>query len=92
MVGGRCPECGEGVERPRHLEVWRDPEAVEELVPVQDVESGPAGLAIRSGEGVLKVPRPLIHEVVASMVKRGDALYAKLLKVSPRQAPGPVGR
>jgi len=47
VVGGRCPECGEGVERPRHLEVWRDPEAVEELVPVQDVESG-QGASFRS--------------------------------------------
>ena len=87
VVDGRCPECGEGVERPRHLEVWRDPEAVEELVPVQDVESGPAGLAVRSGEGVLRIPRPLIHEALVSMVRRGDALYARLLRLPRGRAP-----
>ena len=40
VVEGVCLECGERVEKPRHLEVWRDREAVEELIPVTGIRRG----------------------------------------------------
>ena len=83
IVGGVCLECGEKVEKPRHIEVWRDREAVKELIPIQDIVESSSGLTILSGEVELKVPRQIIHEKIVSIVRRGGEVYAKLLGFHP---------
>ena len=75
-------ECGEKVEKPRHLEVWRDPEAVEELIPVISIKRGRESLIIESKTSQLEVPREIIHEKILSMVRKGGSIYIKLLKNS----------
>ncbi|MCL7386985.1 MAG: hypothetical protein LZ166_05620 [Thaumarchaeota archaeon] len=81
VVEGVCLECGERVEKPRHLEVWRDREAVEELIPVTGIRRGVESLVIESETGQLEIPKGLIHERMLSIVRRGGLIYIKLLKL-----------
>jgi len=59
LVDGYCLECGEGVERPKHVEVWRDPEAREELMPLLAASRDQAGLTIRSRNLKKRIERKL---------------------------------
>jgi len=80
VVEGVCLECGEEIEKPRYLEVWRDPEAFEKLIPLQNVMKNSLGLKMMSGGMELKIPKQILHERIVSIVKSGNALYVKLLK------------
>jgi len=81
IVEGVCLECGGRVEKPRHLEVWRDPEAIEELIPVLGVKKGRGNLTIESKTNLLKIPREIIHEKIVSIVRRNGSIHLKLLKI-----------
>jgi len=83
IVEGVCLECSEKAEKPRHIEVWRDREAVEELIPIQDIIESPSGLTILSRGVELKVPRQIIHEKMVSVLMRGGVVYTKLLVFNP---------
>jgi len=82
VIEGMCLECGEKVEKPRHLEVWRDPEAVEELIPVISIKRGRESLIIESETSQLEIPREIIHEKILSIVRKGGSIHIKLLKNS----------
>jgi len=81
IVGGVCLECGENVERPRHIEVWRDPEAVEELIPVVSIRRGRENITIQSRTSLFEIPREILHEKIVSIVRRNGSIYVKLLKI-----------
>jgi len=81
VVDGVCLECGEKVEKPRHIEVWRDPEAVEELIPVTRIKRGRENITLQSGTSLFKIPREIIHEKIASIVRKDESIYVKLLKI-----------
>jgi len=83
IVEGVCLECSEKAEKPRHIEVWRDREAIEELIPIQDIIESPSGLTILSRGVELKVPRQIIHEKMVSVLMRGGVVYTKLLVFNP---------
>jgi hypothetical protein len=81
VVDGVCLECGEKVERPRHIEVWRDPEAIEELIPVVSIRRGREEITIQSRTSLFKIPREMVHEKIVSIVRRNRSIYIKLLKI-----------
>jgi len=81
IVDGVCLECGEKVERPRHIEVWRDPEVIEELIPVVSIRKEPENLIIESETSLFEIPKEIIHEKVVSIVTRNRPIYVKLLKI-----------
>jgi hypothetical protein len=81
VVEGVCLECDENVERPRQLEVWRDPEAVEELIPITGIKRRGENLTIESETSLLEIPKELIHEKIVSIVRRRGSIYVKLLKI-----------
>jgi len=81
VVDGVCLECGENVEKPRHIEVWRDPEAVEELIPVTRIKRGRENITLQSGRSLFKIPREIIHEKIVSIVRKDESIYVKLLKI-----------
>jgi hypothetical protein len=81
VVDGVCLECGEKVERPRHIEVWRDPEAIEELIPVTRIKRRSQNITLQSGTSLFKIPREIIHEKIASIVRKDESIYVKLLKI-----------
>jgi hypothetical protein len=81
IVDGVCLECGENVEKPRHIEVWRDPEAIEELIPVTRIKRGRENITLQSGTSLFKIPREIIHEKIASIVRKEESIYVKLLKI-----------
>ncbi|MEM0049520.1 MAG: hypothetical protein QXW39_03175 [Candidatus Bathyarchaeia archaeon] len=81
LVDGSCLECGE--VKPRYLEVWRDPEALEELIgPVEKVEKSREKISFLVGESWIDVPRTFLHEYIVSMVKIEDKIYVKYLRIS----------
>jgi hypothetical protein len=80
-VEGVCLECGENVKRPRHIEVWRDPEAIEELIPVTRIKRGRENITLQSGTSLFKIPREIIHEKIVSIVRKDESIYVKLLKI-----------
>jgi len=80
IVEGVCLECGEKVEKPRHMEVWRDPEAIEELIPIQSITKSSSRLTILCGEEELRVPIQIIHEKIVSIIRSGDTIHIKLLR------------
>jgi len=75
-------ECGENVEKPKHVEVWRDLEAVEELIQVSSIKRGRENITIQSGTSLFKIPREIIHEKIVSIVRRNRSIYVKLLKIN----------
>jgi hypothetical protein len=81
IVDGVCLECGENVERSGHLEVWRGPEAIEELIPVVSIRRGREEITIQSGTSLFKIPREMVHEKIVSIVRRNRSIYVKLLKI-----------
>jgi hypothetical protein len=80
-VDGVCLECGENVERPRHIEVWRDPEAIEELIPVVSIKRRRQNITIESQTSLIEIPKEIIHEKTVSIVRRNRSIYIKLLKI-----------
>jgi ribosomal protein L32 len=76
-----CLECGEKVGRPRHIEVWRDPEAVEELIPITGIKRRGENLTIESETSLLEIPKEIIHEKIVSIVRKDESIYVKLLKI-----------
>jgi len=81
VVDGVCLECGENVERPRHIEVWRDPEAIEELIPVVSIKRRRQNITIESQTSLIEIPKEIIHEKTVSIVRRNRSIYIKLLKI-----------
>ncbi len=82
IVDRLCLDCGEAVDRPKYLEVWRDPEAVEELIPVDRLEESSNGLMIVSGEGGIIIDRHIWHEKIISIVRKDESVYARILVIS----------
>lgn len=83
IVEGVCLECSEKIEKPKHLEVWRDREAVEELIPIHSIKEDPSKLTILSRGVELKIPRQIIHEKIVSIVGSRPA-YVKILSLFGR--------
>lgn len=83
IVEGVCLECSEKIEKPKHLEVWRDREAVEELIPIHSIKEDPSRLTILSRGVELKIPRQIIHEKIVSIVGSRPA-YVKILSLFGR--------
>jgi hypothetical protein len=79
IVDGVCLECGENVEKPKHVEVWRDLEAVEELIQVSSIKRGLKGLVIQSENGLLEIPREIIHEKVIAVIRGPSSVSVRLL-------------
>jgi len=79
IVEGVCLEYGEKIEKPRHIEVWRDGEAVEELIPVVSIKRRRENLTIESENSLLEIPRQIIHEKIISIVRRG-VVHVRLLR------------
>ena len=80
LVQGLCLECGTEVEKPKRLEVWRDPWAKEVVVgPLAKIENEGGALTLHFGSEQLKIPKELLHETLISLVKRGNEIYARLL-------------
>jgi len=88
VVEGVCLECGEKIEKPKHLEVWRDPEAVEELIPVTSIRKGHERFTIESEVSQLEIPKEIIHERIVSIVGKNGSIYVKLLKIRPSDLAG----
>ena len=81
IVDGVCLECGENVERPGHLEVWRDPEAIEELIPVVRIKRRRQNITIESQTSLIEIPKEIIHEKIVSILRRNELIHVKLLKI-----------
>ena len=82
LIDGLCPSCGDEVEKPRYLEVWRDPHVREELFgPVKSAEKTASELVFRSSSGEFRVRREVLHESIVSIVKAGDGAYVKYLRI-----------
>jgi len=88
VVDRVCLECGEEVKKPRHIEVWRDPDAVEELIPVTCINKRRESLTIESGDSQLEISKEIIHERIVSIVRRNKSIYVKLLKIKPSDLAG----
>jgi hypothetical protein len=73
-------ECGENVEASKHIEVWRDPEAVEKIIPVKNIRRSSEGYVIESDIGEVKIPRHIIHEKIVAMVRSSHLVYVKLVE------------
>lgn len=82
LVDRFCPDCLEEVERPKYLEVWRDSEAVEEIMLLEKIEIGRDYVALLIAKEWIKIPRQLLHEHVVSLVKRSDGTYIKYLRIT----------
>jgi ribosomal protein L32 len=80
IVDGVCLECGEKIEKPKHIEVWRDPEAVEKMIPVKNIRRGSEGYVIESDIGEVKIPRHILHEKIIAMVRSPRLVYVKLVE------------
>ncbi|MEM2216645.1 MAG: hypothetical protein QXP57_08805 [Nitrososphaerota archaeon] len=80
LVDGSCLECGE--VRPKYLEVWRDPEALEELIgPVEEVKKNREKISLLVRGDWIDIPRTFLHEYVVSIVKIEDKVYVKYLRI-----------
>ena len=79
LVEGVCVNCGE-VEKPRYLEVWRDPEAVEKLLRIIRVSKN-HNVILYASSGAISIPRHILHEKVVSIARRMDGLYVKVLMI-----------
>ena len=88
-----CPECGEDliervcvncgdVEKPKYLEVWRDPEAREELLQIIKISKSCDSIILDTSSGRISIPRSMLHEFVASIVRKASDLYVKVLKIT----------
>jgi hypothetical protein len=80
IVDGVCLECGEKVEKPKHIEVWRDLEAVEKTVLVKSIKRDSESYTIESDIGEVKIPRHIIHEKIIAMVRSSHLAYVKLVE------------
>jgi len=47
--------------------------------PLAKIEDEGGALIIHLGSGQLKIPKIFLHEILISLVKRADGIYAKLL-------------
>gem|GEM_PF-1112559 len=76
LVNGSCLECGE--VKPKYLEVWRDPEAIEKILPLKKFEKIGNSYVLDVGHRI-EIPKQFIHEFIVSLVRKIDGLYVKML-------------
>lgn len=82
VVENLCLDCGGEVEKPRHVEVWRDKEAYEKLIPVEKLKKEGGRIVIDTGSGEVSIPKHILYEKVVSIVRSSGSIYVKLLDFS----------